>query len=111
MALTSCPECQHQVSDTAYRCNQCGYRLRRAKRGVIGQILKWLFILFNVLMAVWLFSYWGDMGTMMDGSGSDAERTGAAIGGTLGTGMIVTTWALGDVILGLFVLFTRPKEN
>ena len=62
-------------------------------------------------MAVWLFTYWGDMGAMMDGAGSEAGRAGAASGGALGTGMIVTTWALGDVILGLFVLFTRPKES
>lgn len=110
MALTACPECEHQVSDSAYRCSQCGHRLRKPKRGFFGKLFKWSFIVFNVIMAVWLFTYWGDMGSMMDSTGSEAERAGAAIGGTLGTGMIVTTWALGDVILGLFVLFTRPKE-
>lgn len=109
MALIACPECNHQVSDSAFKCSQCGHRLRKAKRGVFGKLFKWSFILFNLLMAVWLFSYWGDVGGMMN-SPNEYEAAGAAIGATLGTGMIVTTWALGDIILGLLVLFTRPKE-
>ncbi len=27
MALTTCPECGHQVSDMAYACPSCGYPL------------------------------------------------------------------------------------
>ncbi|WP_280565117.1 hypothetical protein [Chromohalobacter sp. 48-RD10] len=108
MALVACPECEHEVSDSALKCSQCGKQLRKLKRGAFGKLCKWSFILFNVLMIVWLFSYWGDLGSMT--SGSEAEKAGAAVGGALGTGMIVTTWAFGDIILGLFVLFTRPKE-
>ncbi|WP_148254849.1 zinc ribbon domain-containing protein [Aidingimonas lacisalsi] len=111
MALIACPECEHQVSDTAYQCSQCGKRLRKLKRSFFGKLCKWAFILFNILMIVWLFGYWTELGSMSDQSMSDAEQTGAAIGGTLGTGLIITTWALGDIILGLFVLFTRPKEK
>ena len=36
---------------------------------------------------------------------------GAAIGGTIGTGMLMGVWIFGDIILGMFVLFTRPKEK
>ncbi|WP_156453336.1 hypothetical protein [Polycladidibacter hongkongensis] len=41
---------------------------------------------------------------------SDAESAGLAIGGTIGSGMLLTFWVLGDIILGLFVLFTRGKK-
>lgn len=31
MALISCPECGHEVSDTAKTCANCGYRIRQHK--------------------------------------------------------------------------------
>lgn len=74
----------------------------------LGQPLKFLFIAFNLLMLLWLSTYWKDVGGMVD-NGSDAERAGAAIGATLGTGMLMALWGFGDIILGLLVLFTRPK--
>lgn len=111
MALVACPECTHEVSDSAYKCNQCGNQLRKLKRGFFGKLCKWSFILFNILMIVWLFAVFGSVGDAMDSAGSGAEQTGAAIGGTIGVSMLVVLWALGDVILGLFVLFTRPKES
>lgn len=41
------------------------------------------------------------------------EETGRAVGTVLGGGIIVAIWVIwvaGSVILGLFVLFTRPKS-
>lgn len=109
MALITCPECTTQVSDTAFKCMSCGYTIKKPKRGLFGQLFKWLFVLFNIIMAVWLFSYWGTVGEMMSEPMSEAGQAGATIGATVGTGMIITLWALGDIILGLLVLFTRPK--
>lgn len=109
MALIPCPECKTEVSDTAFKCTSCGYTIKKPTRGFFGKIFKWGFILFNVLMAVWLFSYWGTVGGMMTESTSDAAQAGAAIGATLGTGMLFVLWALGDIILGALVLFTRPR--
>jgi hypothetical protein len=77
------------------------------KRGFFGIIFKWLFILFNLLMAVWLFAYWAQLGGMK--TASDAERVGQAIGGTIGTGMLLFFWVAGAIILGLFTLLTRGK--
>lgn len=110
MALIACPECDHQVSDSAFKCSQCGVQLRKPKRSFFGKLCKWGFILFNLLMAVWMFAYFGTIGEGMNGAASQAEQTGTAIGGTLGVGMLLLFWALGDVILGMFVLFTRPKS-
>lgn len=109
MALINCPECQSEVSDSALKCPKCGVQLRKPKRGFFGKLFKWSFIGFNILMAFWLFSYWGTVGEMTSSS-SGAEKAGAAIGGTIGTGMLFGLWMFGDIVLGLFVLFTRPKS-
>jgi hypothetical protein len=60
-------------------------------------------------MGIWLFSYWGSLGDMTNTIGNEAEKVGALIGGTIGTGLIITMWVCGNIILGLFVHFTRPK--
>jgi invasion protein IalB len=78
-------------------------------RGVFGQIIKWTFILFNILMLVWLFGYWSSIAPLMD-TDSDAGQAGAAIGSFLGTGMILVIWTLGAIVLGIFVLLTKGKK-
>lgn len=109
MALIQCKECGANVSDEALKCPSCGYTIRKPKRSVMGKIFKYVFIIFNILMAIWLFSYWGEMGQSVAKNSSEAYQAGAAIGGTIGTGIIGTFWLIGDVILGIFVLLTRPK--
>lgn len=84
-------------------------RKETRKRGFFGWTFRILFILFNIFMLLWLFSYWGSLSEM--NVASDAERAGAAIGGTIGSGMILTVWVFGDIILGLFVLFTRGRKT
>ncbi len=85
-------------------------RIEKRQRGFFGQIFKWLFIIFNALMLIWLVAYWAELGEMSSSIQSDAESAGLAIGGTIGSGMLLTFWVLGDIILGLFVLFTRGKK-
>lgn len=110
MSLVNCPECQAQVSKTATKCPSCGHRLRTPRRGFFGVIFKWGFILFNVLM-VWL--WWNITGSVAETANtatSDAALTGTLIGGTLGVGMLFAIWFFGDFVLGLLVLFTRPRD-
>ncbi|WP_337162347.1 hypothetical protein [Vibrio parahaemolyticus] len=85
MTLIKCPECYTEVSTSAYNCPKCGGQLRKPKRGFFGTLFKWGFILFNLLMVLWLISYWGDIGEMSSTARSDAELTGTAIGGAIGT--------------------------
>lgn len=109
MAMIKCKECDEEVSDSAARCPKCGYQINKPKRGIFGKIIKWSFILFNFIMLWWLIGGVGaNIDTMeaMDG----ATKTGAAIGTGLGAMMIMFIWLVGDIILGLFVLFTRPKS-
>ena len=79
-------------------------------RGPFGKFIKWLFIIFNGLMALWLFSYWIDVAPMVSESESGAAQAGAAIGSTIGTGLILMLWMIGDIILGIPVLFSRGKR-
>ena len=110
MAMIKCPECSSEISDSALKCPSCGIQLRKLKRSFFGKLIKWSFIGFNILMVIWLFSYWSDISELTDSVGSDAEKAGAAIGGTIGTGLLFGIWVFGDFILGLFVLITRPKS-
>ena len=110
MAMINCPDCSKEVSDTALKCPSCGVQLRKAKRTIIGKVFLWVFILFNVIMVAWL---WGGMSAateVVQEAGSDLEAAGSAIGAGIGGFMIVLIWVLGDIILGLPVLFTRPKS-
>lgn len=111
MALVTCPDCQSSASDEAFRCPQCGKLLRKPKRSVFGKIIKWAFILFNLLMLVWLISGIGGSSEVYSTATSDAERAGAAIGTGIGVMLILILWGVGDMILGLFVLLTRPKSS
>jgi len=79
-------------------------------RTAFGKLVKWIFIGFNILMVVWLIAGFGVASDSMENTVNDAERAGAAIGTTIGMGMIIVLWALGDIILGMFVLFTRRKK-
>ena len=110
MALINCPECNTEVSDKALKCQKCGVQLRKLKRGLFGQLAKWGFILFNIFMAYSIFVGMGAATEGMEAMG-EAEQAGAAIGTGLGAMMLISVWVFGDIILGLFVLFTRPKSE
>lgn len=79
-------------------------------RTLMGKVFKWTFIAFNVFMLIWFISGMSAAGSTVGEAVNEAERAGAAIGTTLAAGMLLTIWAIGDVIHGLFVLFTRRKK-
>ena len=69
----------------------------------------WEFILFNVLMAIWLIGGVASSAYVINNTISNTERAGTLLGTGLGASIILTLWVIGDVILGLLVLLTRPK--
>ena len=79
-------------------------------RTIFGKIIKWVFISFNILMLIWMISAMGNVSEVDSQAMNDAERAGAAIGTGLGMTLLLFIWGVGDVILGLFVLFTRRKK-
>jgi NADH:ubiquinone oxidoreductase subunit 6 (subunit J) len=81
------------------------------KRGFFGKLAKFLFIAFNLLMLLWLITYWVSAGNLMSEMQSEAERAGGAVGATLATGMLLFFWVAGALILGLITLFTRGQRT
>lgn len=101
MAMIKCPECQKEISDKTYKCQNCGVVINKPKRGITGVIFKSLFILFNAIMILWVISLWSV------GSSNPDLELGAAK--TMGTGMIVFIWMLIGLPLGVMNYITRPK--
>ena len=110
MPLIACPECSEEISDTAAKCPKCGVTLREAKRGIFGKIVKWSFILFNIFMAWAMFEGMSGVSEVVSDASSDAEKAGAGLGAGLGFMFLLGIWVFGDIILGLMVLFTKPKQ-
>lgn len=106
---TSCPNCQAPVSPKAYDCPGCGHPLRKLRRGPFGVLVKWVFILFNVLMIAWIISGMNAVAPDLE-QGSELDRSATAAGAGIAIYFILTLWVMGDVILGLLVLFTRPRK-
>jgi hypothetical protein len=80
------------------------------KRGFAGRFFLFIFYGFNLLMVWWLLDYWGKVGDSLH-TGSHAAQTGAAIGTTIGTGLVLFIWALGSIITGLLAILTRGRRT
>ncbi len=109
MALVNCRECGHQVSSKATKCPSCGAFIKNPRRGFFGFIFKWAFVLFNILMLIWIFSYFSQIDEVVKIAESDAARAGAGFGAGIGTMFLLLIWALGAVILGIATLLTKPR--
>jgi hypothetical protein len=87
-------------------------RTERYRRGLFGWLFRIAFWAFNLIMLAWVASYWGILsGVHVDSAHPHATQVGMAIGGTIGTGVIMVFWMMGAVILGLLVLFTRGRKT
>jgi hypothetical protein len=71
-------------------------------------VIKWTFILWNILMIVWLIS--GLASASQLAVHNAAEETGRAIGTAIGVWMIMVVWMVGSIILGILVLLSRPRD-
>ena len=110
MSIINCPECGSEVSSTAIKCPKCGFRINKPKRSFIGKFFKYLFIAFNVLMLLWVFSAFNSIGQLQQLTASEAESAGIAIGTGIGMYFIFTFWAVGDIVFGAMAFFTRAKD-
>jgi hypothetical protein len=82
-------------------------RTERYRRGVFGWLFRIVFWAFNVIMFAWIAIYWNILsGLHLDSAHPQAAKVGTAIGGTIGTGVIMFFWVMGAFILGMLVLFT-----
>jgi hypothetical protein len=83
-------------------------RTESYKRGIFGWLFKILFIAFNVFMlAAVSLTFWGFGHQTLEDT---YKYPGAALGLTLGFGLILFIWALGSFILGMLSYFTRGRK-
>jgi hypothetical protein len=109
MALVKCPECATEVSDTAMKCTKCGVQLRKPQRTFFGKLIKWFFIIFNGLMALWLII--GMNAASKIGAETAAEKAGAAIGTGIGVVFVLSIWGFGIIVLERVVNRFLPKSR
>jgi len=108
--MIDCWECGTLVSAADTKCPICSTRLKKPGSGFFVTILKWEFILFNCMMVAWLVNSLGGAEIVADTSSSSAIQTSSENTMTLGTTIIITIWVMGDLILGIFLLLTLPKN-
>lgn len=85
-------------------------------RTLLGKIIKWIFIAFNLLMLFFMLATCSSSGEAISNASEQSEypeaaAAGATIGAGLVTGTLLFVWLAGAVILGLFVLLTRRKKT
>lgn len=79
---------------------------QKPKRSIVGKIIKYTFIAFNLLMLLWLVG--GVNAATETVANTDVEQAAKAVGTGIGVLLLLFVWGVGDLILGMFVLFTRP---
>jgi len=89
-------------------------RRETRKRGFLGKIVKWVFILFNLLMLLLMLKTCSAVGDVAQSASSSADSSaaaamtaGAGLGGAMVGSAVMVVWALGTVILGALTYFTR----
>lgn len=107
-STTHCPACDNTVSTSAKNCPSCGHQLRKPKRGIFGKIWLLLFWVWNALCGYLFIRTSMNVDSLTTGADGTISP-GAVVGSGIAFGGMLFIWLAGAVLLGLFVLFTRPK--
>jgi len=106
-----CPKCSTELEQAVTSCIACGYRIAPPERSVLGKILKWAFVLFNIAMVVWVLVATGVFETVHTGTQKEALPHGTEHSSGVGVSMIVMIWLICNAILGVLVWDTRAKKR
>ena len=82
----------------------------RLPRSFFGKIIKWIFVLFNLFMLLWLVGGMNSASDNMSGMTNEWEQAGAAIGTSIGAFMIMGIWVFGVIVLTPVLFLTRGKK-
>ena len=75
--------------------------MEKESRGLMGTAFKWMFIVFNVMMAIIVYLSMGH---------TEESNTAVQVGAGMGISMLGMIWAAGFVVLGAFTYFTKAKD-
>lgn len=74
--------------------------MEEKSRGFIGTMFKWMFVAFNIFMAIMMYMSMGH---------TDESNTAVQVSAGMGISMIAMMWVAGIIVLGAFTYFTRAK--
>lgn len=75
--------------------------MEQQSRGFMGTSFKWMFIAFNIMMAVLMYLSMGN---------TEESGTVVKLAAGMGMGMLGGMWMMGNIVLGAFTYFTRVKD-
>jgi len=75
--------------------------MAQESRGLMGTMFKWMFILFNIFMAIIVYMSMGH---------TEESGTAVQLGAGMGIGMLLAMWVAGLMVLGGLTYFTRAKD-
>jgi hypothetical protein len=78
---------------------------------IFGKIVKWVFILFNRLMIIWVCSAINAIEDVISNVFSGAEQAGTAISSRLRFMMPGSVRVAGNIIIGIIVLLLTSPKN
>ncbi|WP_155848236.1 hypothetical protein [Advenella kashmirensis] len=81
------------------------------ERTKTGKFIKWLFIIFNIVMVCWVLAAMGTFGSVDTTSQAKALPHGTENSEEIGVSMIVMIWLICNGILGVLVLDTRARKR
>lgn len=84
--------------------------VEKRRRGPFGWAVAALFWGWNAYMAYAVIRGVGGSAERYAQATTDAAQAGTAAGATIATGALLVLWAVGTVILGAMVAFTRGKK-
>lgn len=74
--------------------------MQKESRGLMGTMFKWMFILFNLFMAVMVYMSMGN---------TDDSASVVQVFAGMGISMLAMMWIAGIIVLGGFTYLTRVK--
>jgi len=75
--------------------------MEKESRGFMGTSFKWMFIAFNIFMAVMMY---------LGMSSTEESSYIVKLAANMGMGMLGGMWVMGDIVLGAFTYFTRVND-
>ena len=81
----------------------------KPNRSLVGNVFKWWFIIFNILMVVWIFSIGSETDDAIDESESEFDEDVNAAAGGIAMTMVCGVWFIGAVIFGMLAMVTKPS--
>ncbi len=106
-----CPKCSTELEHEVTSCVACGYRMDFPERSAIGKALKWIFVLFNIAMIIWVLVAMGAFDPVDIDTQKQALPHGTERSTGMGVSMIVMIWLICNAVLGVLVWDTRARKR